>query len=262
MFGAKGVPFSRKSKKYSRSGFLLIQLDLLKGQRLSDLKYLARAIPEMHLGIVYNNPVLTLGQARELLDKEVEIISKGYETIFGLGLNSHMWRGGVVKRLARDQCGDEIVDKFDEIGVNDYIDYLKSKGYEQEESYRDPDYIRKERHLLAFFKQGYSKNPNTAVENFRKWYTNNEPKLEIFSIARNVDASKIGKIKLPPKSRLFSFGITEHMHEATPYSNDLSIDRTTPSSDSVHFWSRTSLDSPILLPLQEYACNEVGISFR
>jgi hypothetical protein len=86
--------------------------------------------------------------------------------------------------------------------------------------------------------------------------------MSIFSHTTRKDASQIGKIKLPSKSRLYSFGITEHMEPATEYSNDLSISKTWPLDSKTHFWCRTSIDSPILLPMQEYACNEIGIRFR
>ncbi|MFQ5572904.1 MAG: hypothetical protein ACE5EJ_01495 [Nitrosopumilaceae archaeon] len=261
---------------------------ILRGERLSDLQYLARSIPEMNLGIVYGSPVVTLGQAKELLESEIELMTKGYESIFGLGMNSHMRRGGVVKRLAREHFGGEVVDKFDELGVWDYVDFLKVHGYDEpraedveSESTRkiyadlrvegripdrafanEPEYIAKERHLLEFFKQSYAKDPRESVQRFREFYQNSEPEMRIFARGRGKDASKLRKLKLPPKSRLVSFGITEHMNRATPYSNDLTISRTLPSNDDVHFWSRTSVDNPMLLGLQEYACREMGVQFK
>lgn len=261
---------------------------LLRGERLSDLRALARNIPQIDLGIIYNHPVLTNGSARELLDAEIDIISKGYESVFGLGLNSHMWREGVVKRLARDHFGGEVVDKFDELEVNDYVAFLNTRGYvepraedvesettrgvyakaraegrmEDRAFVNEPEYIAKERHLLEFFKQSYEKDPRESVQRFREFYQNSEPEMRIFARVRDKDASKLRKLKLPSQARLYSFGITEHMNRATPYSNDLSIGRTLPSRDDVHFWCRTSVDSPILLPLQEYACKEMGVSFR
>lgn len=238
-------------------------IDLMRGRRLSDLQYIAGAVPKMELGMVYNHPVITTSQAQELLDAEIDIISKGYESVFGLCMNSHMWRGGVVKRLARDHFGDSVIEQFDETGVDDYVSLLKSQGYESIETFEnEPEYIAKERHLLSFFRQSYDKDHGQSVEKFREFYQNGEPNLSIHARTRGLDASKTKKIKLPSKSRLFSFGITEHMHKATPYSNDMSITRTLPDSKDVHFWCRASVDSPILLPMQEYACREMGILFK
>ena len=82
---------------------------LWRGKRLSDLQALARDIPQMDLGILYNHPVLTNGEAKELLDAEIDIISKVYESVVGLVMNSHMWRGGIVKRLARQHFGEDVL---------------------------------------------------------------------------------------------------------------------------------------------------------
>lgn len=264
---AIGKPLMNGSGKDETGVTALIKvynaIDLMRGRRLSDLQYLAGAVPKMDLGMIYNHPVITLGQAQELLDSEIDIISKGYESIFGLGMNSHMWRGGVVKRLARDHFGDSVVSPFDDSNVGDYVAFLKSQGYEPTDTFEnEPEYIAKERHLLSFFKQSYDKDHGTSVEKFREFYQNGEPSLSIHARTRGLDASKTRKIKLPSESRLFSFGITEHMHRATPYSNDMSISRTLPDSKDVHFWCRASVDSPILLPMQEYACKEMGIQFR
>lgn len=131
--GAIGKPLLNGSGKEETGVTGLIRLyhavDLLRGKRLSDLQYLAGAIPKMDLGIVYGTPVITLGQAKELLEAEINLMTKGYESVSGLGLNSHMWRGGVVKRLAREHFGGEVVDQFEELTVNDYVDFLKAKGY-------------------------------------------------------------------------------------------------------------------------------------
>ena len=45
-------------------------------------------------------------------------------------------------------------------------------------------------------------------------------------------------------------------------SNDFSFGNNTPNNEEAHFWSRTSLNGSALLPLQEWACDEVGISFN
>ncbi|MDI6721345.1 MAG: hypothetical protein QMD85_03075, partial [Candidatus Aenigmarchaeota archaeon] len=238
-------------------------LDLVRGKRLYDLQMMAREIPSMDLKILYGHPLLTYRQAKKMLREEIRIISEAYENMFYFGMNTHMIRGGVVKRLAREHFGDEAVKNFDEISARDYIDFLRGMGYEPPQAFeKEPDYITKERHLLEFFKQSYHMNPQKSIDKFRDYYQNSEPKMSVFATSGEKDASRSGKLKIPEQSRLYSFGITEHMKRATPYSNDLSISRTLPTSDNIHFWSRTSLDSPILLPLQEYACRDMGINFR
>jgi len=259
---------------------------IFTGERLKDLQTLARDIPQIDLGLLYNHPVLTLDAAKKMLDKEIEIITKGYENHFFFGMNSHMMRGGLVKRLAFQHFGDEVLAGFDSLSVNDYVNFLKTRGYVEpsaesveSESTRqiyararaegkmeerafasEPDYIAKERHLLEFFRQSYGRDPRESVQRFREFYQNTAPQMNIFAISKENDASRLRKLKLPSKSRLYSFGLSEDV-KATYY-NDLSIDRTLPNSDSVHFFSRTSVDSPRFLHLQEYACAQMGINFR
>ncbi|MFA4960315.1 MAG: hypothetical protein WC548_01500 [Candidatus Pacearchaeota archaeon] len=174
---------------------------------------------------------------------------------------------GISKRLAREHFDRYVVDKFDELGANDYVDFLKAKGYKEPRIggrafANEPEYVVKERHLLNFFKQSYEEDPRESVQRFREFYQNSEPEMRILTYGKDKDTSKLKKLELPSQTRLYSFGITEHMNRATPYSNDLCINRTSPSSGDVHFWCRASVDSPILLHLQEYTCKEMGINFR
>lgn len=258
-------------------------IELLKGQRLNDLQTLAREIPQMDLGIIYGHPMLTNESARELLDKEIEYVEKIYKDpmfqVFTLGMISPggPFRRGLLNRLVEDYFGKEEFEKLtsvlDEEGDN-FINLLRQRGYMPvnfEDSQDDKTYsfsnwknerfkeARKERHLLEFFKQSYVKDPKESIQRFREYYQNTAPKMRIFARSRSKDASKLRKLKLPDESRLYEFGITEYIRGK--YSNNLSITRTLPSSDDIHFFSRTSIDSPILLPLQEYACKEVGIKF-
>ena len=260
-------------------------LGMLRGERLSDLQSLAREIPQMNLGVIYEHSMLTNSEAKELLDKEIGLVVKGYEDMFFFGMNSHMVRGGLVKRLAREHFGDEILTGFEDLSVNDYVGFLRARGYlepsaesvereierEINAKYRaemgiedrafndEPDYIAKEMHLLEFFKQSYSNGPRESIKNFRDGYKNKAPEIEISASSRDKDAAKLGRLKLPSESRLYGFGIREQVPGCC---NELLITRTLPSSENIHFWSRTSVDSPIILALQEYACHEMGIRFN
>ncbi len=239
-------------------------IDLLRGRRLHDLQYLARSIPQIDLGIVYGSPVVTLDQARELLEKEIEIMTKGYGSTFGLGLNSHLWMGGVVKSLATEHFDKAIVDRFDELRISDYVDLLKSQGYipEKDVNQNEPqtgrEIIAKEMHLFDFFKQSYSKDPRASVEKYRARYTNHKPDLEIYA-SGDIDSLELRAIILPPRSRLTSFGIKQPL--GSLHNNALKISRLLPSSEEVHFFSTTSVGNPIFLGLQEYAYREMGVRF-
>ncbi|MBN2367721.1 hypothetical protein JXC34_01785 [Candidatus Woesearchaeota archaeon] len=231
---------------------------LLRKERLSDLQALARDIRQMDLGILYGHPVLPMSSAKELLESEIDIISKGYDNLIYLGLNSRLFRGGIVKRLAREHFGDEIVDGFDELTVYQYVTKLKTYGYKPEYGFeREPAYVAKERHLLECFRQSYFINPKESVQRFRDWYQNTEPELSVYAKADSIDASYLRKLKIPSQSNLFSFSISNKWN--SQYRNSIAVTRILPSSDEVFLWSRTSIDSPILLPLQEQVIRELGI---
>lgn len=259
---------------------------LWRGERLSDLQALARDIAQMDLGIPYNHPVLTNDSARNLLDAEINIISESHKSSLGPGLPSDVYFEGLGKELAKEHFDADVVDRLDELNLDDYVKFLKAKGYvepraedvESEKARKiyareraegrikdrafayEPDDTAKQRHLFEFFRQSYANDPRDSIRRFREFYQNKEPQMIIFARGGGKDASKLGKLKIPSESRLFEFGITEQMEGK--YRNDMFIKRTLPSSDEIYFLSRTSVDSPIFLPLQEYVCHEFGIRFN
>lgn len=258
---------------------------ILRGERLSDLQSIAREIPNMDLGIIYGHPMVTNIDARRMLDEEIELIDRGYKEMFLFGPNAHMIRGGIVKRLAIEHFGEEVVNNFDKLEVNDYINFLKARGYvepraedvedeEDREFYArlrakgeienrafsaEPDYQQKERHLLEFFKQSYAQDPKDSIQGLRKHYQNEPPKVTISATSRK-DASRLSRLKLPSRSKLCEFGIEEHL--GAEHQNSLSITRSGFSDEGIHFYLRTSVDSPTLLELQEYACSQIGVRFN
>jgi len=258
---------------------------ILRGERLSDLQSIAREIPNMDLGIIYGHPMVTNIDARRMLDEEIELIDRGYKEMFLFGLNAHMIRGRLVKRLAIEHFGEEVVNNFDKLEVNDYITFLKARGYvepraedvEDEETREfytilraegkiedrafstEPDYVAKERHLLEFFKQSYAQDPKDSVQMLRKHYQNEPPKVTISATSRK-DASILSRLKLPSKSKLCEFGIEENL--GAEHQNSLSISRMGFLDERIHFYLRTSVDSPTLLQLQEYACSQIGVRFN
>ncbi len=238
---------------------------LLRGERLSDLQVLARDITQMDLGIMYNHPVLTNEDARKLLEKETEIISNGYTNeLFGLGINSHLWMGGVVKNLASDHFGAEIIERFDKTSKEEGIKILISLGYIPSGDFNGLDYIAKERHLLECFKQSYAKSPRDSIQNFRNCYKNHEPEMEIFTEEIKKDVTGLRRARLPSRAKLNSLGISKKIglgKQGNLHWNDLCLSRTLPSCDKSRFYLRASLDSPILLELQENVCREIGIRF-
>ena len=239
----------------------------------------------MDLGIIYGHPMVTNMDARRMLDEEIELIDRGYKERFLFGINAHTIRGRLVKRLAIEHFGEEVVNNFDKLEVNDYITFLKARGYvepraedvEDEEDRKfyaklradgkiediafsaKPDYQQKERHLLEFFKQSYAQDPKDSVQMLRKHYQNEPPKMTISATSRK-DASILRRLKLPSRSKLCEFGIEENL--GAKHQNSISITRIGFSDEEIHFSLKTSVYSPTLLQLQEYACNQMGIRFN
>lgn len=258
------------SKKESRVTQLIKIYGLgatLKGERLSDLQFIARDIPLMDLGIIYGHPMITDTDARKILNDEIALITRSYKEMFLFGMNSHIIRGPLVKRLAMEHFGEEVLNGFKDASPRDYVNFMKSRGYveptaEEFESNGlsgEPDYQQKERHLLEFFKQSYAKDTKESVQRFREFYQNTATGV-VISASSKKDASKLSRLKIPSKSRLYRLQINEDL--GRKHRNYISIGRHYPSDKDIDFFSTTSLDSPILLPLQEYVCREMGIKFK
>jgi len=238
-------------------------VNILRGKILSDLQKFAAEVPAIDLGILYDKPILTDEQSKILLDNEIQIISDYYNVPSFLILdNNDLWKNHV-KRLVGEHFGDYILEPLDSTSVEQYLDFLEVEGYSHSKSFKDnPDDISKERHLFEYFKQSYAEDSRESIQKLKEYYKNSRPRMYISAKSRDNDASKIKKIKFPEEARLFSFDISEHMNRATPYNNDFSISRILVGSRDIHFLSRVSLDSPDLLQLQDYACKEIGITFK
>lgn len=72
------------------------------------------------------------------------------------------------------------------------------------------------------------------------------------------DLTLISKLRLPRKSKILSFIVEENFDQ--PYRNEVGILEGV--GTRYLFWCKTSLDNPWLLPIQEYACDTLGIRFK
>ena len=237
-------------------------IDLMRGKQLVDLQGLASLVQDADIGIPFDHPVLTLKGAQELLEQEIQIAKDSYKMWFYFGPNTHLARGPIVKRLAADHFGVGILQSFDKLSAEEYSTFLQQQGYAQERVEQEPAYITKEKHLLAFFLQSCARDPKASIEAYRNWYVYRRPIVEIVGAPGRIDGSRIRTLRSPSKAKMYGFGVKEQMNAPTGLSNDACISRTRPSSDGIQFWCRTSLDSPLLLPLQEYLCDAAGIRFE
>ena len=237
-----------------------------RGKQMADLQYLARVIPEMDLGLVYGRPVITRQQAKELVDTGIAIISRAYEQDFPLfAISQLQQRREALYHLVKDLYVAVPVDQLTwKGGVEDFVSLLQSQGYQPAVVKDDPDLPStiKERHLLAFFRQCYQRNPEVAIETVRDFYVNTRPELGISSSVNGLDVAQLGKLDLPAHARLASLGIFINSARKPYYGDSIGLLRTPPSSDDFHFGSITSIENPEFLPLQESVLQELGFEFR
>ena len=87
---------------------------------------------------------------------------------------------------------------------------------------------------------------------------NTPPSITIDADVRE-DGSKIQRLGIASRARIFSFEVKQPIRSSG--NNDFSFGKITPNSEDAHFWVRTNLNGSALLPLQEWACDKVGITF-
>lgn len=233
------------SKVYSLVG-------ILKNRRFEDMKKVAGMLEETAFN-PSGNYAISKEQAKTLLDKELQMLQDFYgddiKYMFALGGNMHIFRENVVKRLVRESLGAEVLEPLQELDVDEYVNFLISKGYTpgqfEVERLLSP-YSIKERHLLEFYKQIYQQDPSKAAELYRRNYLNTRPSVTIASEVRE-DGSKIQQLDIASRARVFSFEVRQPIRSSG--NNDFSFGKLIPNSEDAHFWSRTNLNGSVLLPL-------------
>jgi hypothetical protein len=234
----------------------LTKVFLRQGQILPTLQNVVRIINELRTRIVFDHPLITTSQAREMLEKEIDFVDKLYEHLLFSGMKMHMIRGSLVKRLAQEHFGDDILAPFDEMDESQYLAFLQDRGFkydgEAEKKY-EPPHSPKEIYLLHFFRQSYAKDPRESVERFRQYYVNSAPVVKITG-KTGADAARVANLSLPTQALLSGFSLKECSCQGD---NEVSITRS--GEDKVHFWVRISLDSCKLLDLQEEVCKRMSI---
>ena len=235
----------------------LTKLFLWKSQILPALQSVVRIIGELKTKTIFDYPLLTISQAKEMLDKEIDLVRQSYEQFLFFGQNTHMMRGPLVKRLAQEHFGDNIVVPFDEMDAPQYLAFLQSRGfdytYETNERNESP-YILKEMYLLRFFRQSFTKDPRNSIEQFRRFYINPAPMMWIRGSGIRTDAARIANVSLPTQALLWEFGIKGH----SSIRDDL-VNITRISNNLVNFQIGILLDSYKLLDLQDEVCKSMGV---
>ncbi|MEK6898188.1 MAG: hypothetical protein AABX28_02405 [Nanoarchaeota archaeon] len=257
-------------------------LDFFRDDRvLSDLQKLAEEVYKIDFGVLYNHPLITNTTAREFLESEIEDISKSYyekfskekfpyyphnrrERLEELAIE-HFGHEIVIGNKYKDFTMSQIIEKF-EGTESDFIEFLRSFNYKPTQSFEEgfiPESYHEEakkdllneRHLLECLRQGYNENPEAFVKKYREHYIIEKPHMIIDGGREQVDASLLKMIKLPEQPLNF-FSIEDFSIEDSSYNNLLIRMR-----NRNNFSLRINIDSPTLLPLQEYICKEIGINF-
>ncbi len=228
---------------------------------LKCLKSLVALINSFRPDVMFNHPLVTTAEAKSLLEKEMEIVLDSFKIQNWLifGHNTHMVRGGLVKRLASEYFQEDLWGPYEEMEADEYLKYLISRGFVKEEitdkTIPSIGYIMKQWYLMRFIHQAYLNDPKDLVEQVRNSYVNKAPEIDITGETR-IDASDIKSLILPNESTMSYLQLQEQTSEAD---NDISFEIK--EDKTVRLWVRLSVESAKLLDLQDNLCNQFGINF-
>lgn len=225
---------------------------LWKQRVLPTLHTLIRIIDHLEPSTLFGHPLLTVTDAKVLLEQEISTVTRYYENLS----YTPKFCGSLVKTLAREHFGDDVLAPFDSLQVSEYLAFLQARGFmyepRTEQDFHQP-HLLKEKYLLCFFLQSYKNNPRDSVEQFRKWYVNSAPNLSITGETES-DASRLAELSLPTQPLLTGFSVSERvMHGG----DEVSIKHF--SNKENRFLVCTPLESCQLLDLQDYACQIMGV---
>jgi len=257
-------------KKFSKK-------EIRKGVHFEVLKKIARVGGKAELGILFDHPLITNNQARELLEEELKKIEDyfdEYKHVFSKGMNgAEMFeeaqrlssiRGQAIEWLTRENISNKFFEEINRLKLDPSLVKLKGKGYKAQER---PDFISvhnvrevKQWHLLQFIKQLYESSSNDLVERYRERYVNSKSFSHLSAEVKS-DAAASGKLSLPARARLHALEIKGTDTNTSGWSNKIRIDGDLWGSDSYLLFLDTKLNSPDLLGLQEWFLRELSIRF-
>lgn len=233
---------------------------------LPTLQAIAKKITELKTSTAFDAPVLSPMQAKTLLDKEIDLVGQscegGLKGLLGFGPNTHRIRGPLVKMLAREHFGKEILPDDDDLEAGDYLRLLQEKQLAPKDALENAgeawDTSVYEGRLFQCFRRSYIENPRTSIERFREWYVNKRPELDITGEAC-LDASLASGLALPAGSILNRCDIKDK----TESLEDDQLVVGGYHSERSHLYIRVNIaGGSKLIDLQTWACGQMGVSFR
>ena len=238
--------------------------EILTTKRLEDVKKASDILRGIYFS-AYGNYNISPDKAKDLLNEELQMLQSIYdptaEKQLQLPPNMPLLVGDVVKKLARELLKEEITEPLENLSVEDYVQFLTSKGYIPPESQTQdslPDTTIKERHLLQFYKQAYNQQPAEAIDLYQKGYPNTRPLITIDAETIR-DGARIKKLKVLSLAKIFSLQIRQPASSSSK--NNFGFGRTAHDRNEAQLSTTTNLGRSELLPLQEWACNRIGITF-
>src|SRR3989344_3209418 len=238
--------------------------EILTTKRLEDVKKASDILRGIYFS-AYGNYNISPDKAKDLLNEELQMLQSIYdptaEKQLQLPPNMPLLVGDVVKKLATELLKEEITEPLENLSVEDYVQFLTSKGYIPPESQTQdslPDTTIKERHLLQFYKQAYNQQPAEAIDLYQKGYPNTRPLITIDAETIR-DGARIKKLKVLSLAKIFSLQIRQPASSSSK--NNFGFGRTAHDRNEAQLSTTTNLGRSELLPLQEWACNRIGITF-
>lgn len=260
--------------------------------RLCDLQKIVEKLMNItpH-GVLYDTPLITTTEAKNILEKEIYLIDKFFEdykiiehdyknnlleseqerklsnsfkkVVFNLSYIIHDYFIGINpddKRHGSSDRRSSIINITD----GDSQEHFQSLGYVPSQSFTTrgtyADYLDEFgycRDVFHWFKQLYEQNSEIMVNKTREYFINQKPTWKIYSTVSG-DLSSLKKLKLPDKGEIESFSIRSGNYgDGKEMLSFSSKKESTVESRCII----PTLSSSVLFPLQAYIYEELGIKF-
>ncbi len=227
--------------------------------QLEDLKRATELFPQIDLGFRYDQPLISVQDAKRLLNKDFKEIARTFTGEFEApGWNIHVTRGPLVRNLARVLLESEIEVTYNESTAEEFVAFLSGLGYQRvldlpysgwmNEKDNLPDRLQKELHLFVMLQQTYQRQPAELLKRYQQKYIIHRPKTSI-SASSKFESRRLKSFQFP------QFGIVDsiNLHDF-PGTERLEV-------GTFRFFSNTNLKNSKYLPLQERVFQELGITF-
>lgn len=227
---------------------------------LPALQIIARQLEKFQPTVLLNQPLITEDEARVSLDQEIKEVCEEYAKP---GLTDWKWAESMLRRLVDDHFSFEARKALFDAEEAERLALFAKAGYTYQPTVVIPSsgdewwlnvpHMRRAHQLLEYFLWSFRKDPGTSVEKFREFFINRPQSVSIRGTSKwRAEISQ--RIFLPKHSQLWGVKVQPLDGD----DNEVVLD----GFSNVHFWIRAAVESPELVDLQDWLCNELGVKFQ